>query len=76
MVVSKGASLQVSRSESMLRPAALIPDWFATRALTRFVGSVSHRRISAEISRDLAAATATPMVTAMNESPGTTDLAG
>jgi len=74
IAVSKGASLQVSRSESMLKPAALIPDWFATRALTRFVGSVSHRRISAEISRDLAAATTPPMVTAMSESRRTTDL--
>jgi FAD-dependent urate hydroxylase len=76
MAVSRGASLQVSRSESVLRPAALIPDRFMTRALTTFVSSVSHRRISAEISRDLAAATTTPMVTAMNESPRTTDLSG
>src|ERR1700737_419276 len=74
MAVSRGASLQVSRSESVLRPAALIPDRFMTRALTTFISSVSHRRISAEISRDLAAATTTPMVTAMNESPRTTDL--
>jgi FAD-dependent urate hydroxylase len=55
MAVSRGASLQVSRSESVLRPAALIPDRFMTRALTTFVSSVSHRRISAEVSRDLAA---------------------
>jgi FAD-dependent urate hydroxylase len=45
-----------------------------TRALTTFVSSVSHRRISAEVSRDLAAATTTPMVTAINESPRTTDV--
>ncbi len=74
MAVSRGASLQVSRSESVLRPAALIPDRFMTRALTTFVSSVSHRRISAEVSRDLAAATTTPMVTAINESPRTADV--
>ncbi len=55
MAVSRGASLQVSRSESVLRPAALVPDRVMTRALTTFVSSVSHRRISAEVSRDLAA---------------------
>jgi FAD-dependent urate hydroxylase len=74
MAVSRGASLQVSRSESVLRPAALIPDRFMTRALTTFVSSVSHRRISAEISQHLAAATTAPMVTAINESPCATDV--
>jgi FAD-dependent urate hydroxylase len=43
---------QVSRPESVLRPAALIPDRFMTWALTSFLGWVSHRDISAEISRD------------------------
>jgi len=43
---------QVSRPESVLRPAALIPDRFMTWALTMFLGWVSHRDISAEISRD------------------------
>jgi FAD-dependent urate hydroxylase len=43
---------QVSRPESVLRPAALIPDRFMTWALTTFLGWVSHRDISAEISRD------------------------
>jgi FAD-dependent urate hydroxylase len=43
---------QVSRPESVLRPAALIPDRFMTWALTTFLGRVSHRDISAEISRD------------------------
>jgi FAD-dependent urate hydroxylase len=43
---------QVSRSESVLRPAALVPDRFITWALTAFLGWVSHRGISAEISRD------------------------
>lgn len=55
IAVSRGASLQVSRSESVLKPAALVPDRVMTRALTTFVSSVSHRRISAEVSRDLAA---------------------
>ncbi len=60
--------------ESALRPAALITDRFMTWALTTFLRSVSHRRISAEVSRDLGAATTTPMLTAMNGSPRTTDL--
>jgi len=42
---------QVSRSESALRPAALISDRFMTWMLTRFLGWVSHRDISTEISR-------------------------
>jgi FAD-dependent urate hydroxylase len=41
---------QVSRSESVLRPAALISDRVMTWALTRFLGWVSHRDISAAIS--------------------------
>jgi 2-polyprenyl-6-methoxyphenol hydroxylase-like FAD-dependent oxidoreductase len=47
---------QVSRSESALRPAAMIPDRFITWALTTFLGWGSHRPISAEISRELGAA--------------------
>ena len=54
--VSRVASLQVSHSESVLRPAALISDRFMTWALRMFLRSVSHRRMSAEINRDLAAA--------------------
>jgi FAD-dependent urate hydroxylase len=42
---------QVSRSETALRPAALISDRLMTWALTRFLGWVSHRDISTEISR-------------------------
>ena len=53
--VSRVTSLQVSHSESLLRPAAVIPDRYMTWALTTFLSSVSHRRISAEVSRDLAA---------------------
>jgi FAD-dependent urate hydroxylase len=62
--VSWVTTLQVSRSESALRPAAMISDRFMTWVLTRFLRSVSHRRISAEIGRDLQAAMATHFVDA------------
>jgi FAD-dependent urate hydroxylase len=55
--VSRVTSLQVSHGESVLRPAAVIPDRYMTWALTTFLRSVSHRRISAEVNRDLAATT-------------------
>ena len=58
--VSWVASLQVSQSESVLRPAAMVSGRFMTWALTTFLRSVSHRRMSAEISRDLGAETTTP----------------
>jgi FAD-dependent urate hydroxylase len=51
---------QVSRPESVLRPAGLISDRLMTWVLRTFLSSVSHRRIAAEISRDLAAATSAP----------------
>ncbi len=54
--VSWVTTQQVSRSESALKPAAMISDRFMTWALTAFLRSVSHSRMSAEISRDLAAA--------------------
>jgi FAD-dependent urate hydroxylase len=54
--VSRVASLQVAHGESMLRPAALLSDRFHTWALSTFLGYTSHRRLSAEISRELAAA--------------------
>jgi FAD-dependent urate hydroxylase len=57
--VSWVTTLQVSRGESVLRPAALISDRLHTRALTTFLRSVSHRRMSAEISRDLGTALVT-----------------
>jgi FAD-dependent urate hydroxylase len=41
---------QVSRSEAALRPASLMSARVMTWALTRFLGWVSHRDISAEIS--------------------------
>jgi FAD-dependent urate hydroxylase len=50
--VSWVTTQQVSRSEATLRPVALIPDRVKTWALTVFLGWVSHRGISAEISRD------------------------
>jgi FAD-dependent urate hydroxylase len=62
--VSWVTTQQVSRSESALKPAAMISDRFMTWALTTFLRSVSHRRISAEINRDLEAATTADLVTA------------
>jgi 2-polyprenyl-6-methoxyphenol hydroxylase-like FAD-dependent oxidoreductase len=55
--VSRVTSLQVAHGESVLRPAAMISDRFMTWALMSFLRSVSHRRISAEVSRDLALTT-------------------
>src|SRR5246500_4076112 len=60
--VSWVTTLQVSRSEAALRPAAMISDRFMTSALTTFLRAVSHRRMSAEISRDLGDATTTHLV--------------
>jgi len=54
------ASLQVSHGESVLKPAAMISDRFQTWALTMFLRSTSHRRISAKVRRDLGAASTTP----------------
>ncbi|WP_231987280.1 NAD(P)/FAD-dependent oxidoreductase [Mycobacterium sp. 852014-50255_SCH5639931] len=62
--VSWVTTLQVSRSEAALRPAAMIPGRLMTWVLTTFLRSVSHRRMSAEISRDLWAATHTHLVDA------------
>ncbi|MGB6208864.1 FAD-dependent oxidoreductase, partial [Mycobacterium sp.] len=49
--VSWVTTQQVSRPESVLRPAALISDRFMTWVLTMFLRWVSHRDISAENSR-------------------------
>lgn len=57
---SLAASLPVSHSESVLRPAAMIPDRFHTWVLTLFLHALSHRRMSAQISRDLRATASTP----------------
>lgn len=53
MAVSRVASLQVAHSESVLKPAAMISDRLHTWALRAFLSGTSHRRMSAEISRDL-----------------------
>lgn len=60
--VSRVAALQVAHGESVLRPAALLPDRLHTWMLTAFLGATSHRRMSAEIDRGLAAATPTALV--------------
>lgn len=57
-VVSRVASLQVSHGEAVLKPAALVPDRVMTWTLAAFLQAVSHRRLAAQISRDLAATTA------------------
>jgi FAD-dependent urate hydroxylase len=59
-VVSRVTSLQVSHSESVLRPAAMISDRLMTWALTMFLRTVSHPGMSAQISRDFAIATTVP----------------
>ncbi|ORV14737.1 FAD-dependent oxidoreductase [Mycobacterium celatum] len=53
--VSWVTTQQVSRSESMLRPAGMISDRLMTWALATFLRSVSHHRMSAAISRELKA---------------------
>jgi len=51
--VSWVTSRQMSQSEAVLKPAAMVSDSFGTWAMTTFLRSISHRRISAEVSRDL-----------------------
>jgi FAD-dependent urate hydroxylase len=51
--VSWVTTQQVSHSEAVLRPAALISDRFMTWALTMFLRWVSHRGMAAEIGRDV-----------------------
>ncbi|SNV89554.1 2-polyprenyl-6-methoxyphenol hydroxylase-like oxidoreductase [Mycolicibacter terrae] len=53
--VSRVASLPVAHRRSVLEPAALISDRLHTWALSAFLRSTSHPRISAVISRDDAA---------------------
>lgn len=55
--VSWVTTQQVSRPEPVLRPVAMISDRLMTWGLTTFLSWVSHRGISAEISRNLGAAT-------------------
>lgn len=51
--VSWVASRQVSHSESIMRPAAIVPDRLMNWALTMFLRSTSHRRMSGVITRDV-----------------------
>jgi FAD-dependent urate hydroxylase len=51
--VSWVTSRQMSQSESVLKPAAMISDSFGTWAMTTFLRWLSHRRISAEVNREL-----------------------
>jgi FAD-dependent urate hydroxylase len=51
--VSWVTSRQMSQSESVLKPAAMISDSFGTWAMTAFTRWLGHRRISAEVNRDL-----------------------
>jgi FAD-dependent urate hydroxylase len=60
--VSRVTSLQVAHSESVLRPAAMIPDRFMTWALTMFLASVSHHRISAKINRHVSQNAGWPVI--------------
>jgi FAD-dependent urate hydroxylase len=52
-VVSWLTSRQMSQSESVLKPAAMISDSFGTWAMATFLRWLSHRGISAEVNRDL-----------------------
>lgn len=51
--VSRVASLRVAHGESLLWPAAVIPDRLHTWMLTTFLRCTSHRRMSAAIDRSL-----------------------
>lgn len=52
-VVSWVTSRQMSQSESVLKPAAMISNSFVTWAMTAFLRWISHRGILAEVHRDL-----------------------
>lgn len=60
IAVSWVASLPVSHGELVLGPAALISDRLQASALTAFLRVTSHRRMSAEISRNLGVAATVP----------------
>ncbi|OBH44715.1 FAD-dependent oxidoreductase [Mycobacterium mantenii] len=60
MAVSRVASLPVSHGELVLRPAALVSDRLQASALTTFLRLTSHRRMSAQISRNLGVAATIP----------------
>ncbi|MBS1694834.1 MAG: FAD-dependent monooxygenase [Actinobacteria bacterium] len=52
-MVSRVASVQVSHSEAMFKPAVLVSDRLMTWALTAFLRSTSHGAIAAEVSQRL-----------------------
>ena len=54
--ISRVASLQVSHGEALLKPAVLVSDRLQTWALTKLLGLTSHRKMAAEVNRNLAAA--------------------
>ncbi|MFW3112636.1 hypothetical protein MHAE_02585 [Mycobacterium haemophilum DSM 44634] len=58
--VSRVASLQVCHGEAVLWPATFVSDRFQTWALMTFLRWTSHRRMSAEISRTIAATVPAP----------------
>jgi FAD-dependent urate hydroxylase len=62
--VSWVTTQQVSRSESALRPAAMISDRITAKALTMFLDRTSHRRMAAQISHDVGSALAATPVAA------------
>ncbi|HVQ53076.1 MAG TPA: NAD(P)/FAD-dependent oxidoreductase [Mycobacterium sp.] len=51
--VSWVTSRQMSQSESVLKPAAMVSDSVGTWAMATFLRWLSHRRISAEVNQDL-----------------------
>ena len=51
--VSWVTSRQMSQSESVLKPAAMISDSLGTWAMTTFLRSISHRRIAAQVNREM-----------------------
>jgi FAD-dependent urate hydroxylase len=61
--VSWVTSRQMSQSETVLKPAAMISDSFGTWAMTRFLRWLSHRRISDEVSQGLSS----PVIHACSE---------
>lgn len=51
--VSWVTSRQMSQSESVLKPAAMVSDSLGTWVMTAFLRSISHRRISAQVNREM-----------------------
>ena len=51
--VSWVTSRQMSQSESVLKPAAMVSDSLGTWTMTAFMRAISHRRIAAQVNREL-----------------------